>query len=149
MHKILVVDDESAFLTILKHALESQGYMVITTENGENALKWIKEVNLDLAIIDLGLPDINGMEVCRAIKENPRTKLTPVIILTGNTSNEARIDCNLGAQAELYLNKPIAIADLRKAVAKIFEKAEKEKMLLRASFKRYADSSEKPATGNT
>jgi DNA-binding response OmpR family regulator len=148
MQKILVVEDEAAFLNILKHALEAQGYMVITTENGESALKWIKEVNLDLAIIDLGLPDMNGVQVCRAIKENPRTRLTPVIILTGNTSNEARIESNLGAHAELYLNKPIAIADLRSAVAKIFEKAEKEKMLLRATFKRYADNSAKPAENN-
>jgi DNA-binding response OmpR family regulator len=127
MQKILVVDDETAFLNIVKHALEAQGYMVITAETGGNAIRWLKEVRLDLAIIDLGLPDMNGLQVCRAIKEDPRTSRTPVIILTGNTSNDARIESNIGASAELLLNKPIAIADLRKAVARIFEKAEKEK----------------------
>lgn len=138
MRKILVVDDETAFLNLLKHALEVQGYMVITAEKGETAVNWIKEVPLDLAIIDLGLPDISGLEVCKAIKDNPRTRHTKVIILTGNTSNEARIESNIGARAELFLNKPIQIADLRSAVAKLLEKSEKEKLMLRASFSRFA-----------
>jgi DNA-binding response OmpR family regulator len=138
MHKILVVEDESSFLKILQHALESQGYMVLTADRGETALKWIKEVSLDLAIVDLGLPDINGIEVCKAIKSDPRTRSTPVIILTGNTSNDARIQSNLDGRAELYLNKPIEIADLRRAISKVLEKADKEKLLLKASFKRQA-----------
>lgn len=138
MRKILVVDDETAFLNLLKHALEVQGYMVITAEKGETAVNWVKEVPLDLAIIDLGLPDINGLEVCKAIKDNPRTRHTKVIILTGNTSNEARIESNIGARAELFLNKPIQIADLRSAVAKLLDRSEKEKLMLRASFSRFA-----------
>ncbi|MCM2267388.1 MAG: response regulator transcription factor [Elusimicrobiales bacterium] len=146
MNKILLVDDETSFLNLLKHALESQGYMVIAAEKGETAVNWIKEVPLDLAIIDLGLPDISGLEVCKAIKDNPRTRHTKVIILTGNTTNEARIEGNLGARAELYLNKPIQIADLRSAVSKLLEKNEKEKLMLRASFSRYAAPAKKPDT---
>jgi DNA-binding response OmpR family regulator len=137
MYKILVVDDETSFLSLLKHALEAQGYMVITAEKGETAMNWVKEMPLDLAIIDLGLPDINGLEVCKTIKDNPRTRHTKVIILTGNNSNEARIESNIGARAELFLNKPIQIADLRSAVARLLEKTEKEKLLLRASFSRF------------
>ena len=140
MHKILIVEDETSFLNILRKAMEDQGYMVITAEKGETAVNWVKEVPLDLAIIDLGLPDLNGMEVCKAIKDNPRTRSTPVIILTGNASNAARIESNLDARAELYLNKPIQIADLRRAVAQMLERADKAKLLLRASFRKPPES---------
>lgn len=144
MHKILVVEDETSFLNLLRKALEDQGYMVITAEKGETAVNWIKEVPLDLAIIDLGLPDLSGLEVCKAIKDNPRTRATPVIILTGNASNDARIESNLGARAELFLNKPIQMADLRRAVSQLLEKADKAKLMLRTSFKR-PSGTDKPA----
>ncbi|OGR97592.1 MAG: hypothetical protein A2016_03875 [Elusimicrobia bacterium GWF2_62_30] len=135
MNKILVVEDDPSIMEMLKYCLESQGYMIISAENGKTALNWVKEGNIDLAIIDLGLPDMNGMEVCRTIKDNPRTRATPVIILTGNSSNEARIESRLVANANLFLNKPIDAGDLRKAVSKMFEKSEREKRLLRTSIK--------------
>ena len=139
MHKILVVDDERSILEMLKYCLEHEGHIVLTAETGEMAKNWIKEVKLDLAIVDLGLPDMSGIQVCEFIKEDPKTRSTPIIILTGNTSNEARIKGNLCANADLFLNKPIEIADLRTAVATILEKAEKKKLLLRNSFKARLD----------
>ncbi len=135
MKKILIVEDEEGITELLKFCLEAEGYLVVATDKGRTALEWIKELRLDLAIIDLGLPDINGMEVCLSIKENPKTRAIPVIILTGNTSNVARIQGNLNASAELFLNKPISTDDLKKAVAMMFEKSEKKKMLLRNSIK--------------
>ena len=135
MPKILIVEDERSVSEMLKACLERQGYMVITAENGTSALSWIKEVKLDLAIVDLGLPDINGMEVCLAIRENPRTRRMPIMILTGNVSNEARIKGNLEADADLFLNKPIELKDLKKAVENLLGKAEKNKLLLRGVHK--------------
>ena len=139
MHKILVVDDERSILEMLKYCLEHEGHIVLTAETGEMAKNWIKEVKLDLAIVDLGLPDMSGIQVCEFIKEDPKTRSTPIIILTGNTTNEARIKGNLTANADLFLNKPIEISDLRTAVATILEKAEKKKLLLRNSFKARLD----------
>ena len=139
MNKILVVDDEKSILEMLKYCLEHEGYMVLTAETGEMAKNWVKEVKLDLAIVDLGLPDISGLQVCEFIKEDPKTRATPIIILTGNTTNDARIKSNSCANAELFLNKPIEIEDLRKAVAAILEKSEKKKLLLRNSFKARLD----------
>ncbi len=135
MPKILIVEDEKSVLEMLKTCLERQGYMVIPAETGAIALKWIKEVKLDLAIIDLGLPDINGMEVCKALKGNPQTKSTPIMILTGNLTNEAKIAGNLEANADLFLNKPIELTDLRTAVGTMLENGEKKKLLLRSVYK--------------
>ncbi|OIN99109.1 MAG: hypothetical protein COX65_02750 [Elusimicrobia bacterium CG_4_10_14_0_2_um_filter_56_8] len=136
MARILVVDDEKSILEMLRYTLEAQGYLVITAETGAKALSWIKEVKLDLAIIDLGLPDMNGLEICREIKENSRTRAIPIIILTGNATNEAKIKGNLEVSADLFLNKPIENADLNKAVATILEQAEKKHMLLRNKFRK-------------
>ena len=135
MNKILLVEDDPFVMEMLKDCLESQGYMIIPAGDGRTALNWVKESSMDLAIIDLGLPDMNGMQVCKAIKETPRTRVTPVIILTGNNSNEARIESRLFANADLFLNKPIAIGDLRTAVKKVLEESEREKRLLRTSIK--------------
>jgi len=139
MYKILVVDDEKAILEMLRLCLESQGYMVLTADTGKMAMNWIKEVRLDLAIVDLGLPDMNGLQICMAIKEDPKTRATPIVILTGNTSNEAKIKGNIDGNADLFLNKPIEISDLKTAVATILEKSEKKKLLLRNSFKSRLD----------
>jgi len=139
MAKILVVEDEKSVLEMLRYALESQGYMVITAETGAMAMGWIKDTRLDLAIIDLGLPDMNGMQLCSSIKDNPRTRSTPIMILTGDSTNEAKIKGGLEANSDLFLNKPIDVADLRKAVALMLENAGKRKLLLRNSFKNRLD----------
>lgn len=140
MNKILVVEDEESIADMLKHCLEAEGHLVILAENGKTALNWIKEVRVDLAIIDLGLPDMHGLEVCRAIKEDPKTRSVPTIILTGNSSNVAKIEANLDANADLFLNKPISIDDLNKAVAMVFEKSGKKKLLLRNSLRTRFDN---------
>lgn len=135
MNKILVVEDEGSISELLKLCLESEGHLVVATGSGKTAIEWIKEIVVDLAIVDLGLPDISGFEVCRAIKNNPRTRSIPIIILTSNTSNAAKIEGNLEANADLFLNKPFDIADLKKAIALVFEKAAKKRLLLRNSLK--------------
>lgn len=135
MKKILIVDDEESIQEMLRRVLEHDGHLVITAGKGQTALQWLRETRLDLAIVDLGLPDISGMEVCRAIKEDPRTRCIPVIILTGDSSNGARIAGNLCNSVELFLNKPVSIDDLKKAVALSFEKADKKKLLLRNSVR--------------
>ena len=135
MKKILLVEDEGSVLQMLRRFLESEGYLTVTAENGRTALNWLKEIRVDLAIVDLGLPDMNGLEICRRIKEAPGTASIPVVVLTGNTSNEARIEANLDASVELFLNKPISVGDLKKAVQMVFEKSEKKKLLLRNAIK--------------
>ncbi|MDO8802989.1 MAG: response regulator [Elusimicrobiota bacterium] len=140
MNKILVVEDEESICAMLRHCLEGEGHLVITAANGQTALNWIKEIRLDLAIIDLGLPDIPGLEICRKIKDDPKTRTMPIIILTGNNSNVARIEGNLDASADLFLNKPISIEDLKKAVAMTFEKSAKKKLLLRNSLRTRLDN---------
>ena len=135
MNKILIVEDEQRLADLFKTWLEEEGYLVVAADRGGTAIEWLKEIRVELAIVDLGLPDMHGLEVCRNIKENPKTRSVPVIILTGNTSNTAKIEGGLKASADLFLNKPICADDLKKAVAMMLEKAAKKKLLLRNSLK--------------
>jgi CheY-like chemotaxis protein len=130
MHKILVVDDDKPLLGLLRHCMETEGYSTITAENGATALNWVKETRFDLAILDLCLPDSSGLEICEAIKKDPKTRATKVIILTGNTGNDNRIKSNLHAGADLFLTKPIEPNDLRQAARKMLEAARQNKLLL-------------------
>lgn len=135
MAKILVMEDEPSVQDLLKMCLESDGYMVVTADTVKTAQNWLKEVKFDLAILDLCLPDGTGIEVCTEIKEDPKTRSVPVIILTGNSSNEARIKSNLEAKADLFLNKPINPDDLKGAVKSMLDASEKKKLLLRNSIR--------------
>ena len=130
MHKILVVDDDRPLLGLLRHCMETEGYSTITAENGATALNWVKENRFDLAILDLCLPDSSGLQICEAIKKDPKTRATKVIILTGNTCNDNRIKSNLRSDADLFLTKPIEPNDLRQAARKLLEAARQNKLLL-------------------
>lgn len=135
MSKILVVEDDGLLLQFVKHCLETEGYLTVLAEDGKKALGWLKETRFDLAILDLQLPDMNGLQICETIKDDPRTRAMPVIILTGNSANDVRIKSSLVANADLFLNKPIDPDDLRSAVKKVLQAAEKKRLLLRNSVK--------------
>ncbi|MEA2029296.1 MAG: response regulator [Campylobacterota bacterium] len=82
MAKILAVDDIAENLTLLKDSLKSK-YEVIAAKNGTKALELLQKNDLpDLILLDVGMPDIDGFEVCRRIKANPHTQDIPVIFLT-------------------------------------------------------------------
>lgn len=139
MAKILIVEDDRSLLELLRHIMESDGHMPVLAENGKAAMQWLKEVRVDLALLDLMLPDMNGMEICASIKENPRTRGIPVVILTGNDSNVVRIKAGADASADLFLNKPIEPNDLKSAVRKMLDSAAKRKLLLRKTVRRTLD----------
>src|SRR3990172_4076604 len=89
--RILCVDDIELNLTILKSALVPNGYKVVLSESGGEALKIISQQKIDLVLLDINLPDLNGFEVCRRIKEDERYQNIPVVMVTGLASKEERI----------------------------------------------------------
>jgi CheY-like chemotaxis protein len=89
--RILCVDDEPANLKLLEAALIPRGYEVIKAKNGEEALERIKGQEIDLILLDVMMPKIDGFEVCKKIKENPLTQLIPVVMVTALADKESRI----------------------------------------------------------
>jgi two-component system, OmpR family, alkaline phosphatase synthesis response regulator PhoP len=105
--KILVVDDEIYIVHILDFSLGMEGYEVITALDGEQALERMKLERPDLVVLDIMMPKLDGYEVCKAIKSNPTTKQTPVILLSAKGRN---VDQKLGFDvgADDYITKPFS-----------------------------------------
>jgi len=108
MH-VLVVEDEPKIATYVKRGLEEQGYAVDVATTGHEALEWAATVEFDLIVLDILLPGIDGLTVCREIRR--RGNRTPVLMLTARDSVEDRVD-GLDAGADDYLVKPFALKEL-------------------------------------
>jgi len=115
---ILAVDDQQPNLTLLTQMLEAEGHIVRTAGTGLSALEAIDRQPPDLILLDVGLPDINGFEVCRRLKQNPLTRLTPVVMVTGLNSREHRIE-GINAGADDFLGKPFDSGELRARVGSL------------------------------
>lgn len=108
-HKILVVEDEPAVRALLKDILEAAGYEVVTVSRGKGAPDLAAKEAPHAILLDLVLPDMDGVEICRRLKANERTKLVPVVMMSGfNIDLSTAID----AGAEDIVYKPFNMADL-------------------------------------
>ena len=104
-NRILVVEDEESLLKLESILFSSKGYLVTGVRDGKSALAAIAAERPDLVVLDIMLPDLDGFEICRAIKDNPDTRSLPVIVLTAKKSSQ---DLERGrlAGADAYITKP-------------------------------------------
>lgn len=109
---VLVVDDDRNIANLVKIHLEEGGYRVLVLNNGRSVISWAEEERPDLILLDLILPDIEGLEVLRNLKKNPTTADIPVVVMTVVPDDGTARD--LGADA--YLTKPIETKDLLQSV---------------------------------
>lgn len=105
---ILVVDDEEDILELIGHHLTREGFQVTTATNGENAVKAITQKPPDLILLDLMLPGIDGLEVCRILKKENKTADIPIIMLTAK-GEESDIITGLELGADDYITKPFSM----------------------------------------
>lgn len=123
--KILLVEDEEDILELVRYNLDREGYRVIAVATGEKALKALKEETYDLVVLDLMLPGVDGLEVCKRIKSDPETGDVPVIMLTAR-SEEADVVTGLELGADDYITKPFTSVEL---VAAIRTRLEKQRVI--------------------
>lgn len=105
---LLVVDDEKEIRNFLKRALESAGYNVVLAPNGREALAMYQEHKPDLIILDIIMPELNGLEVIGILRQSSNV---PVIMLTGKSEVTA-LDAALGLGADDFVRKPFHIGEL-------------------------------------
>ncbi|MBW1614399.1 MAG: response regulator, partial [Deltaproteobacteria bacterium] len=108
---ILVVDDEKDIVELVRFNLERDGFKVIPSYNGEDALILVKNQLPDLIILDLMLPGMDGLEVCRILKKDSSTFSIPIIMLTAK-GEEADIVVGLELGADDYITKPFGIKEM-------------------------------------
>jgi two-component system cell cycle response regulator len=108
---ILVADDEPVNRALIQRRLERQGYHVLTAQNGSEAVEKTKEALPDLVILDVMMPEMDGMDACRLIKENERTRDIPIIFLSARDETEMKVS-GLSLGANDYISKPFKAEEL-------------------------------------
>jgi two-component system phosphate regulon response regulator PhoB len=108
---VLVVEDEDALATLLHYNLEKEGYSVTLAADGEEALTQVDERQPDLVVLDWMLPKVSGIEVCRRLRSNPKTRNLPIVMLTARGEESDRVR-GLDTGADDYLVKPFAMNEL-------------------------------------
>src|SRR5688572_8884658 len=104
--KILIVDDQAMMIKLMAHPLEQDGFKIITAMTGVEALQKIQSEQPDLVVLDVMLPDTNGIDVCRRIRQVLNLADLPIIILSGQTELSAKIQ-GLESGADEYVTKPV------------------------------------------
>jgi two-component system alkaline phosphatase synthesis response regulator PhoP len=118
---IFAVEDEVHIQQLVKYNLEANGYKVLTFESGENLLEEVKNNIPDLFILDIMLPGVDGLEVCRQLRGNNRTKSIPIIMLTAKSEEFDKV-LGLELGADDYLTKPFSVRELVARVKAIFRR---------------------------
>ena len=125
MKRIFVVDDEKDIVELLTYNLKKEGYSVDSAYNGKDALKKIKTNTYDLAILDLMLPDLDGIELCKIIRTTPAISGMPIVILTAKGEEIDRI-IGLEMGADDYITKPCSPRELIARLKAIFRRVERK-----------------------
>ena len=105
---ILVVDDEQEIVRVLRHSLSAQGYMVLVATSGEEAMEVVSQRRPDLLLLDLLLPGMSGLEVCRMVRESSNV---PIIVLSVKDSERDKVEA-LDLGADDYVAKPFGINEV-------------------------------------
>src|SRR5574337_189900 len=130
---ILVIDDEPDLSELVSYNLRKEGFMVASAADGEEGLEKARKGSFDLIILDLMLPGIQGVEVCRMLRRNPRTENIPIIMLTAKTDTVDKVR-GLDIGADDYMTKPFVpkelIARVRALLRRSGRTAGKEKLIL-------------------
>lgn len=103
--QILAIEDEEDILEVIEYNLDREGFNVLTTQEGEEGFQMIKDNHPDLILLDLMLPDRDGLEICREIRDDGEIKNIPVIMVTAKDT-ESEVVLGLGVGADDYVTKP-------------------------------------------
>jgi len=119
--KIVVIEDEADIREVIEHNLLREGYEVRASDDGEKGLRLVQKELPDLVLLDLMLPGLDGLDVCRELKANDRTRAIPVIMVTAK-GEESDIVLGLGIGADDYVTKPFSPKELTARVKAVLRR---------------------------
>ena len=122
MHRILVVDDESDVTELLQYRLEQEGYRVATLNDPLGFVAKVREFEPDLMLLDIMMPELSGIQLCRIARADPTIKHIPIIFLSARGEVEDRIK-GLEAGAEDYVSKPFNTNELLLRISKMLKRS--------------------------
>lgn len=109
--KILILEDMESLVDVLRGLLEHEGFQVVVARNGLEGLEAAQKERPNLLLLDLILPDLDGLEVCRRLRRNPKTAQLPILMLSGKTEEADKV-AGLEVGADDYITKPISPKEL-------------------------------------
>jgi len=119
-HNILVVDDEPGIVVPLRFLMEQSGYTVATADCGDQALAALDHFTPDLILLDIMLPDIDGFQICQALRAHPGSRNTRIVFLTA-MGRQIDMDKGLAMGADAYIVKPFANAEVLATVRRLLD----------------------------
>lgn len=122
MTTILVVEDEETVQETLAYNLEQEGYRVLTADDGEAALQLIRQERPDLVVLDIMLPRLDGLAVCRLVRKDPEVAHTPIIMLTARGTQGDKM-VGLDSGADDYITKPFGLGEFLARVRAVLRRA--------------------------
>ena len=121
--RILIIEDEPDIRELLQYALEREGFEVTLASDGSAGLQMVRKQAPDLLLLDLMLPGLDGLEICRRLKGDPTTRAIPVVMVTAK-GDEADIVLGLGLGADDYVPKPFSPKEVVARVRAVMRRAE-------------------------
>ena len=119
MKKILIVDDEEMVRFMLCEVLKDEGYEVIESENGYDGLNLARAARPDLLVMDINMPEMNGIEATRNIRADSEISHTPIFISTGEEKAKGNFTKELGTEVQGFVEKPYQIEKILVQIKKI------------------------------
>ena len=124
-HNILVVDDEEDLLELVRYTLAKEGHSITCVDTGEKAVESVRRRMPDIIVLDLMLPGIDGLEVCRRLKRDSKTREVPIIMLTAK-SEERDVITGLDGGADDYVTKPFSPKVLHARIKSLMRRKDAE-----------------------
>ena len=123
--KIFIIEDEPSIIQLVQHNLEKEGFIVSSSENGNEGLKQLKKFAPNLLLLDWMLPDLSGIEICKNIRKDNKFKSLPIIMLTAKGEEEDKIK-GLDSGVDDYLTKPFSFNELLARIKAILRRSNPE-----------------------
>jgi len=125
-NKILIIEDDEDITELLHYNLERERYNVVVTQTGEHGLELAESIHPSLILLDLGLPGIQGLEVCRTLKGSKRTAWIPIVMLTAR-GEESDVVIGLEMGADDYITKPFKVRELVARVKAVLRRSRQDR----------------------
>ena len=122
-HSILVVDDSRSIRDLVSFTLEQAGYTVVQSADGDEALEYAREQKVDLVLVDLNMPKLNGIALIQKLNELPSYQSTPMLVLTTESSDERKM-AGKAAGATGWITKPFDPDQLTATISKVLQSEE-------------------------
>jgi two-component system phosphate regulon response regulator PhoB len=123
--KIFIIEDETSIIKLVQHNLEKEGFIVSSSENGNEGLKQLKKFEPNLLLLDWMLPDLSGIEICKHIRKDNKFKTLPIIMLTAKGEEEDKIK-GLESGVDDYLTKPFSYKELLARIKAVLRRSNPE-----------------------